>query len=302
MRQLFPRSFLQHARFATRSQLDYSEQVQTPVRPKTQRSALGRQRTPTFPLRGAPRPTNVLALGPHASPPHCLVIIPTYNEAANIQHLAAAVLAQGAAFDLLIVDDNSPDGTGELVANLAAETSRVHLLARAGKQGLGSAYCEGFERALQMGYLYICQMDADFSHQPRYLPQLLAKAEQGADVVLGSRNVPQGRVENWSLGRRLLSRGGSLYARTILGLPIRDCTGGFKCFRADALRRIDLATTQSDGYAFQVELNYRCYKAGLRIEEIPIVFPDREAGESKMSLGIVAEAALMVWKLRLNGV
>lgn len=229
---------------------------------------------------------------------YCLVVVPTYNEALNIERLIAEILAQDPRFDVLVVDDNSPDGTGDLVAAIAATTSRVQLLRRAGKLGLGSAYIAGFKHGLKQGYAYLCEMDADFSHQPRYLPILLTVAEREADVVLGSRNVLGGSVENWSASRKLISQGGSLYARTILGMPVRDCTGGFKCFRAAVLQKIGLDTIRSNGYAFQVEMNYRCYQAGFRIREIPITFPNRVAGTSKMSKKIVGEAALMVLKLR----
>lgn len=235
---------------------------------------------------------------PQTSARHCLVVVPTYNEALNIERLIAAILAQGPQFDVLVVDDGSPDGTGALVAALAAGNPRVQLMRRAGKLGLGTAYIAGFRRGLHQGYRFICEMDADFSHQPHYLPALLACAEGEADVALGSRNVPGGRVENWSLARQAISRGGSLYARTILGMPVRDCTGGFKCFRSEVLRRIDLDTIGSSGYAFQVEMNYRCHQAGFRIKELPIVFPDRVAGSSKMSRRILVEAALMVLRLR----
>jgi dolichol-phosphate mannosyltransferase len=231
---------------------------------------------------------------------YCLVVVPTYNEALNIERLIAAILAQGPQFDVLVVDDGSPDGTGDLVAALAAQSPRVQLLRRVGKLGLGTAYVAGFREGLRQGYRYLCEMDADFSHQPDYLPVLLAVAERAADVALGSRNVPGGRVENWSWKRKLISKGGSLYARTILGMPIRDCTGGFKCFRADVLRRIDLDSITSNGYAFQVEMNYRCHQAGFRIHELPIVFPDRVHGQSKMSQRIVWEAAAMVLKLRCS--
>ena len=231
---------------------------------------------------------------------YCLVVVPTYNEALNIERLIAEILAQGPQFDVLVVDDNSPDGTGDLVAALAAQTPRVQLLRRAGKLGLGTAYVAGFQEGLRQGYSYLCEMDADFSHRPHYLPVLLAVAERAADVALGSRNVPGGRVENWSLARKLISKGGSLYARTILGMPVRDCTGGFKCFRAEVLRRIDLATLTSNGYAFQVEMNYRCHQAGFRLHELPIIFPDRIAGQSKMSQQIVWEAAAMVLRLRFS--
>ncbi len=235
-----------------------------------------------------------------ATPRYCLVVVPTYNEAANIGPLIAQILAQGPDFDVLVVDDGSPDGTGDLVAAVATTNPRVQLLRRSGKLGLGSAYVAGFREGLRQGYRFLCEMDADFSHQPRYLPVLLAVAERAADVALGSRNVPGGRVENWSFVRKLISKGGSLYARSVLGVPVRDMTGGFKCFRASVLRQLDLATVGSNGYAFQVELNFRCHQAGFRLHEIPIVFPDRVAGESKMSGGIVREAALMVLKLRLS--
>jgi dolichol-phosphate mannosyltransferase len=244
--------------------------------------------------------TGVMQAQPSQSPHHCLVVVPTYNESLNIERLLGEILAQGPQFDVLVVDDNSPDGTGDLVAAAAAANPRLQLLRRAGKLGLGTAYLEGFAIGLRRGYRYLCEMDADFSHQPRYLPQLLRAAEEDADLVLGSRNVPGGRVENWSPLRNLISKGGSLYARTVLGLPVRDVTGGFKCFRADALRRLRLDAIGASGYAFQVEMNYRCYQAGMRIREIPIVFPDRVAGASKMSRRIVAEAALMVLKLRLT--
>jgi dolichol-phosphate mannosyltransferase len=231
--------------------------------------------------------------------PHCLVVIPTYNEALNIERLIGEVLAQGPQFDILVVDDNSPDGTAARVAAIAANP-RVRLLRRAGKLGLGTAYLEGFAIGLQLGYSFLCEMDADFSHQPRDLPRLLRAAEAGADLVIGSRNVPGGRVENWSPLRNMISKGGSLYARAILGLPIRDCTSGYKCFRASALRQLDLAAIRSNGYAFQVEVNYRCFLAGMRIVELPIVFPDRIAGQSKMSRRIVAEAAVGVLRMRLG--
>ena len=230
---------------------------------------------------------------------YCLVVVPTYNEALNIERLLIEILGQGPQFDVLVVDDGSPDGTGDLVAAMAELTPRVQLIRRAGKLGLGSAYVAGFREGLRQGYRYLCEMDADFSHQPRYLPVLLAVAERAADVALGSRNVPGGRVENWSWKRKLISKGGSLYARTILGMSVHDCTGGFKCFRASVLRQIDLDSIGSNGYAFQVEMNYRCHQAGFGLHEIPIVFPDRVAGQSKMSQQIVWEAAAMVLKLRL---
>lgn len=234
-----------------------------------------------------------------ASARYCLVVVPTYNEALNIERLIAEILSQGPQFDVLVIDDSSPDGTGDLVAAIGAHTPRVRLLQRPGKLGLGTAYIAGFRYGLHSGYRYICEMDADFSHQPRYLPALLTCAEWEADVAIGSRNVSGGRVENWSRLRRLISRCGSLYARTILGIPVYDCTGGFKCFRAEVLRSLDLDGIQANGYGFQVEMNFRCHQAGFRIKELPIVFPDRVAGHSKMSFNIVLEAALLVLRLRL---
>ena len=251
-----------------------------------------------FPIRPTvAAPTPILRLPEARS---CLVVVPTYNEAQNIERLLDAIVAQGPQFDILVVDDNSPDGTGDLVAARAAADPRIQVLRRAGKLGLGTAYREGFTYGLSRGYRFICEMDADFSHQPQYLPRLLACAANDADVAIGSRNIPGGAVENWSLKRKLISRGGSLYARTILALPVQDVTGGYKCFRADALRRIDLDSIKSNGYSFQVEMNYRCHQAGLRLREIPIIFPDRIAGASKMSQRIVVEAAMMVLRLRVS--
>lgn len=271
-----------------------------PTLPKpTGEPAVGASLAPRYPMLSRPVAKLLASAGPSQS--YCLVIVPTYNEALNIERLIVDILAQGPQFDVLVVDDNSPDGTGDLVAAAATLTPRVQLMRRTGKLGLGTAYVAGFRQGLRQGYGYLCEMDADFSHQPRYLPVLLAVAERAADVALGSRNVVGGRVENWSWVRKLISRGGSLYARTILGMPIRDCTGGFKCFRAGVLQQLDLDSIGSNGYAFQVELNYRCHQAGFRLHELPITFPDRVAGQSKMSQKIVWEAAAMVIKLRLSG-
>lgn len=215
-----------------------------------------------------------------------------------MQRLVPAVLEKMPSLEVLVVDDNSPDGTGEVAEAFAKATTRVHVLHRAGKQGLGSAYVAGFRYALARGsYEYIVQMDADFSHRPEDLPRLLAAAE-GADVVIGSRKVRGGRVENWSLVRKFISKGGSLYARTLLSLPIKDCTGGFKCFRRGVLEALDLDAVRSNGYGFQVEMNHLCQRAGFKLVEVPIVFPDRTAGESKMSSRIFLEAAVLIWKLR----
>jgi dolichol-phosphate mannosyltransferase len=226
-----------------------------------------------------------------------LVIIPTYNERENLPRLVPAVLAEDNALDVLVVDDASPDGTGKVAESLARKTGRVQVMHRSDKQGLGTAYVAGFRYALDQGYDCVVQMDADFSHRPEDLPRLL-EATEFADVVVGSRNVPGGRVENWSLLRRFVSKGGSLYSRILLGLPLKDCTSGFKCFRRRVLETVDFAGVVSNGYGFQVEMNFLCHRTRFAIAEVPIVFPDRKAGESKMSWQIFAEAAALVWKLR----
>jgi dolichol-phosphate mannosyltransferase len=228
---------------------------------------------------------------------NAIVIIPTYNERVNLASLIPAILEVDDALDILVVDDGSPDGTGELVETFTEQTTRVQMLQRGSKQGLGTAYLDGFRYALSRGYDHMVQMDADFSHRPEDLPRLLMAAED-ADLVIGSRNVPGGRVENWSLMRKFISKGGSLYARTLLSLPIKDCTGGFKCFHRRVLEVLDLESVRSNGYGFQVEMNYLCQRAGFKIIEVPIVFPDRTIGQSKMSARIFAEAARLVWQLR----
>jgi dolichol-phosphate mannosyltransferase len=228
-----------------------------------------------------------------------LVIVPTYNERDNLPVLVPAILRVDPDLDVLVVDDNSPDGTGESADEIASQEERVKVLHRAGKLGLGTAYVAGFEYALRHGYDRVVEMDADFSHRPEDLPSLLAAAAT-ADVVIGSRNVPGGSTVGWSRIRNLISRGGSLYARFLLRLPIRDCTGGYKCLSRSALERLDLEHLLSNGYAFQVEVNYACHRAGLSFAEVPITFPDRTAGRSKMSPGIAFEAALLVLRLRLG--
>ncbi len=225
------------------------------------------------------------------------VVLPTYNERENLPEIVPGILAAAPGLDILVVDDNSPDGTGKLADELAARDDRVLVLHRARKEGLGRAYLAGFAEALRRGYGRILEMDADFSHDPARLPALLAT---DADLVLGSRYVQGGGTVNWGLGRRLLSKGGSFYARTILGLPVRDLTGGFKCFRREVLESIDLASVRSSGYAFQIELTYRALKRGFKVREVPIVFTDRRVGQSKMSRRIVAEALWMVWKIRFD--
>jgi dolichol-phosphate mannosyltransferase len=231
---------------------------------------------------------------------NCLVIIPTYNERENLPNIVPAILAQGAHFNVLIVDDNSPDGTGQLADQLAQADLRVTVLHREQKRGLGTAYLAGFEQALTRGFDFVFEMDADFSHDPVDLPRLLSAA-QSADVVIGSRWVAGGGARNWSWLRTCISRGGSIFARTLLGLPIADLTSGFKCFRREVLASLNLPGISSNGYAFQVEVNYLCARRGFRIAEVPIVFIDRRVGKSKMSSGIVVEAMLMVVRYRLFG-
>ncbi len=229
-----------------------------------------------------------------------LVCIPTYNERENIGPITEAVLKADPRVDILIVDDNSPDGTGKIADELAAREPRIRVLHREKKEGLGRAYLHAFRTALGMGYQYILEMDADFSHDPRYLPTFLDAAEAGADLVLGSRYVTGGGTVNWGIGRQVISRGGSLYARSILGVGINDLTGGFKCFNRRVLETLDLDAVQSTGYAFQIELTYRTLKKGFTVREVPIVFEDRRVGHSKMSKKIFLEALTMVWKLRLS--
>ena len=229
-----------------------------------------------------------------------LVCIPTYNEAENIEPITQAVLKAEPRVDILIVDDNSPDGTGKIADTLAAREPRIRVLHREKKEGLGRAYLAAFRWAMAEGYTYIIEMDADFSHDPKYLPQFVDAAEGGADLVLGSRYVQGGGTVNWGTGRKIISRGGSLYARTILGVGTRDLTGGFKCFNRRVLETIDLEAVKSTGYAFQIELTYRSLKKGFTVKEIPIVFEDRRVGQSKMSKKIFVEALTMVWKLRLS--
>ncbi len=229
-------------------------------------------------------------------------MLPTYNERDNIEPIVAAILGQSADLEVLVVDDNSPDGTGHLVDGLAAaQPRRVHVVHRAGKRGLGTAYIEGFSWALARDYDYVFEMDADFSHDPADLLRLRQPLTSGtADASVGSRWVPGGGTRNWSIGRTLISRGGSLYARMILGLPVEDLTSGFKCFSRRVLERLDLQSVRSNGYAFQVELNYRCHRQGFRVVEVPITFVDRRVGKSKMGRHIVTEAMLVVLRLRFQ--
>jgi dolichol-phosphate mannosyltransferase len=229
------------------------------------------------------------------------VIVPTYNEKDNVRTLTVAILAQHPDLQILFVDDNSPDGTGSIIDELVAENARVHVLHRQGKMGLGSAYREGFKTALALEADYVLEMDADFSHDPAMLPHFL-KAITESDLVIGSRYLNGVSVVNWPIRRLILSYFASAYTRWVTGLQVRDCTSGFKCFRRATIEAIDLSRITSDGYSFQIEMNYRCMEKGFRIREIPIIFIDRHAGTSKMSGTIVREAVLMVWKLRLSSI
>lgn len=230
------------------------------------------------------------------------LVIPTYNEAENVGPIVHAVVEEMSKFApgefrILIVDDNSPDGTGQLADALAQELDVVEVMHRMSKDGLGRAYIAGFERALAGGAELVVEMDADFSHDPRYLAPLIG-ASDDADIVLGSRYVAGGAVRNWGVLRRLISRGGSMYARTVLGIKVRDLTGGFKCIRRHVLETIDLSTLRGDGYVFQIEVTYRAIQSGFKVHEVPILFVDRAVGASKMSRRIALEAMLLVPQLR----
>ena len=226
--------------------------------------------------------------------PKAVVCLPTYNERENLEPMLRALGDKDVR--VLVIDDNSPDGTGELADRLAAELGYVDVLHRESKEGLGPAYLAGFRRALESDAELVLEMDCDFSHDPDYVPRLIAAVEDGADLALGSRYVPGGGVRNWGLLRRVISAGGSLYARVILSVKVRDLTGGFKCYRRVVLETIDLDAVDSKGYAFQIETTYRALRAGFKVVEVPITFADREVGGSKMSKAIVAEA---IWKVPL---
>lgn len=230
-----------------------------------------------------------------------LVVIPTYNESENIQRLIPEVLRQNSGIEVLVVDDASPDGTAEMVKQMKTLIPRIHLLERPGKMGLGTAYVAGFRYAIAQGFDFIFEMDADFSHDPNEIPNFLAKAGT-CDLVLGSRYTNGVRILNWPMKRLLLSYSANVYTRFMIGLPVNDATGGFKCFRREVLEAIDLDAIDSNGYAFQIEMSYKAWKKGFRIEEHPIIFVDRQQGSSKMSKHIVYEAVFMLWKLRLRGI
>ena len=232
-----------------------------------------------------------------------MVIVPTYNEAENLEKLIAAIRELPDPFEIAIVDDNSPDGTGQIAEKIAAKDPGVHVLHRSGKLGLGTAYVEGFKYALRNGVEAIIEMDADFSHDPAELPNFLAKLREGADLVIGSRYVHGVRVLNWSFKRLLLSKLATLYVDIVTGMGgeiITDATAGFKCYRRRVLESIDLERIHSNGYAFQIEMKYRAYKMGFKLAEIPITFNDRHVGQSKMNRSIILEAVWIAWRLRLG--
>ncbi len=235
------------------------------------------------------------------SRPGVLVVVPTYNEVENIPRLIPAVLAQRGDIHVLIVDDNSPDGTAAVVRKMQRGNTRIHLLERAGKMGLGTAYVAGFKFALQHDFAFVFEMDADFSHDPNEILNFLAAAEKH-DLVIGSRYTNGVRVLNWPMRRLLLSYYANIYTRIMTGLPLHDATGGFKCYRRAVLESIDLDGIRSNGYAFQIEISYKAWKKGFRLVEIPIVFLDRSVGTSKMSRHIVYEALFMLWRLRFRSI
>lgn len=230
-----------------------------------------------------------------------LIIIPTYNEKENIPLLIENIFSVEPSVHILFVDDNSPDGSGKLIDEIREKEERVHVLHREGKLGLGTAYIAGFRYAIEKKYDYIFEMDADFSHNPKEIPNFLRELKEH-DLVIGSRYISGVNVVNWPLRRLILSYGANLYTRIITGLPVKDATGGYKAFRRKVLEHINLDFIRSNGYSFQVEVNYKSYVRGFSIKEIPIIFVDRTRGESKMSSGIIQEALFMVWKLRLRKV
>jgi len=229
-----------------------------------------------------------------------LIVTPTYNERDNLPRFIEEVRSAVPDAHILVVDDNSPDGTGAVADAIAAKDDHVRVMHRAGKLGLGTAYTEAFAQGLTQGYERFFEMDADLSHDVRYLPDFGRALDEGADVVIGSRNIPGGGVEGWGIGRHFISKGGSIYSRTILGLGVKDLTSGYKAFTRRALEAIDLPSVRSNGYSFQIEMTYRAILRGMHIAEVPIVFVDRRAGKSKMSRKIFVEAIGMVWKLRAD--
>lgn len=235
-----------------------------------------------------------------------IVVIPTYDERDNVKKMADAVLQRQTSnpetqtFELLFVDDNSPDGTGDVIEEMMKTEPRIHCLHREKKEGLGRAYVAGFQKAIELGADLVIQMDCDFSHDPKDVPRLIEAMEGGADLVIGSRYVPGGDTPGWPYKRRLISRAGGIFIRTVTGMPLRDPTGGFKCWRVSTLKKIDFTTVGSKGYSFQLEMNHRTWKAGCAIKEIPIVFTDRVAGYSKITPGIATESIKIALKLRFG--
>jgi dolichol-phosphate mannosyltransferase len=229
-----------------------------------------------------------------------LIVTPTYNEKDNLPRFIAAVRGAAPEAHILVVDDGSPDGTGDIADAIAKKDPNVRVMHRAGKQGLGTAYVQAFTKGLGEGYDQFFEMDADLSHDVKYLPDFFRALDDGADVVIGSRNIPGGGVEGWGLGRHVISKGGSIYSRTILGLGVKDLTSGYKAFSRRALEAIDLPSVRSNGYSFQIEMTFRAILRGMKVKEVPIVFVDRTAGASKMSRKIFLEAVGVVWKLRAD--
>jgi len=228
-----------------------------------------------------------------------IIVIPTFNEIENIENLINMIHRIDESIHILVVDDNSPDGTADLIKKLKENDDRLHLIVRPAKKGLGTAYCEGFAYALKNNFEAIFEMDADFSHDPEMIPKFLDELKNN-DLVIGSRYITGVNVVNWPLSRLILSYGANMYTRFITGMPIKDATGGFKCFRAEALSKINLSTIKSNGYGFQIEMNYRLWKHGAKLKEIPIIFIDRRSGVSKMNKNIIWEAIFLVWKLRFG--
>ncbi|MBA4311493.1 MAG: dolichyl-phosphate beta-D-mannosyltransferase [Chlorobiaceae bacterium] len=231
--------------------------------------------------------------------PKTLVVTPTYDEAENIEKFIGQVLGESPDIEILVVDDNSPDGTGNIVEKMQSQNPRIHLIRRAGKMGLGTAYVAGFKYAIENKFDFVCEMDADFSHSPDELPNFIEKIKS-CDLVIGSRYTNGVRVINWPIRRLILSYGANVYTRVITGMPVKDATGGFKCFRRQVLEAIDLDKIHSNGYAFQIEMNYKAWNKGFKLLEHPIIFMDRQSGVSKMSKKIVYEAVFMVWKLKFQ--
>lgn len=229
-----------------------------------------------------------------------IIAIPTYNERDNIVNLVLDIQRAARGVDILIIDDNSPDGTGQIADQLASHDRSIHVMHRPGKMGLGTAYVAGFRYAIEQGYDFVFEMDADFSHNPTYLPQFLAMAQQ-SDLVIGSRYIKGGGTPNWAPLRKFISGGGNVFARAVLGIPVHDCTGGYRCYRTAALRTLNLGAIRAQGYAFQVEMAYNFWKSGFRIRETPIIFEDRRVGSSKMSRKIFIEAFLWVVRTRFTG-